>query len=149
MPDIGYVRFVTHRMDDVSLTWQGVFHAVTELKRSEQLEPYIWNWLEHDLGWLNEHLPVPACFRERGASEGVCWFHPNALEPIARVRSLAALLREHGVVVRMMKSYEPGRLIYEDRWQIVAKPNQRLTWRRRKPRKQGYAYRKRPGRRRR
>lgn len=78
MPGIGYVRFVTHRMDEASLTWQGVFHAVTELKRSEKLDPYVWDWLEHDLGWLNKHLPVPACFRERGADEGVCWFHPRA-----------------------------------------------------------------------
>ena len=136
MSDLGYVRFVTHRIDDLSLTWQGIIHAVTDFKNQNDLESYVYDWVHHDLGWLNEYLPVPSCFRqpETGADEGVCWFHPSASEPIARVRSLSAILEEHGIPVRMLWSPNPGRVIYEDRWQIVAAPRPRVMWRRRKPR---------------
>ena len=134
MAATGYVRFVTYDINAHSLTWQGVFHAVTDLKYREELEAYVYDWLDHDLEWLNEHLAVPPCFREQDVDEAVCWFHPRAHEPISRVRSLAAALDEHGVRVRMIRSCDPGRVIYEDRWQIVAAPRPPIVWHRRNPR---------------
>lgn len=104
MPCSDYIRFVTYQIDPNALVWQGVFQAVIALKYSRGVEPYLLDWIAHDLGWLNEHLPAPQCLGYRETDEAVCWFRPDAVEPIARVRSLVAVLEEHGTSVRMIHS---------------------------------------------
>jgi glutathione S-transferase len=77
--------------------------------------------LEEDLHWFEEHLPVPP--RERFVDgRGISWFLTGAQPSIARVWSIISILREHGVGVRKIRTRHPGRVIYEDRLQIVALP---------------------------
>ena len=71
------------------------------------------------------HLKSPAVLREDGNERALSWFHPRATRPIEKVRSIAALLEEHGIVVDMIKTDDPGIVIYEDGWQVVAKPRRR------------------------
>ena len=68
------------------------------------------------------HLKSPACLREPGNSRAISWFHPRALEPIRRVRAIVEIVREHGVQVEQVTTRDPGIVIYEDGWQVVAKP---------------------------
>lgn len=68
------------------------------------------------------HLKIPACLRERGNERAICWFKPEARIPIAYAWDMVAVLRERGHHVEMLKTAEPGTLLYEDGWQIVAKP---------------------------
>jgi len=44
--------------------------------------------------------------------------------------SLVALLREHGYHVDVLKTDDPGIVLYEDKWQVVAKPRKgrRISW---------------------
>jgi len=42
------------------------------------------------------------------------------------IRDLVALLEEHGVPVRMLRSSNPGRVVYEDEYQIVVEEWNRL-----------------------
>jgi hypothetical protein len=39
---------------------------------------------------------------------------------------LAALLREHGVPVRMLRSANPGKIVYQDAFQIVVEEWKKL-----------------------
>jgi hypothetical protein len=65
------------------------------------------------------------CLQAAEHRRAVCWFRPNARRAIEKVRSISALLAEHGVPVRMIKTGDPGIVVYQDRWQLVAKPRRR------------------------
>ncbi|MEM9348354.1 MAG: hypothetical protein AAGB26_17325 [Planctomycetota bacterium] len=123
-----YIRFVTDDSDPESRTNQGIFHAISAIRHRDDLEDYIHDWIDEEYGWMNDYLPVPDCFRGSSNAAAICWFRPDAGEVILRTRSLAALLGEHGVQVRMIRSASPGCVIYEDNWQVVAKPRPAYTW---------------------
>jgi hypothetical protein len=99
-----------------------VFQAAYSLRDEGSLEDYEQEWLDTELKWLKMHLESPDCLREQGNHRAICWFKPEATRPIEKVRSIVALLEEKGVKVQMLKTDSPGVVIYEDGWQVVAKP---------------------------
>lgn len=38
---------------------------------------------------------------------------------------LVAVLRSYGAIVELLKTAKPGTIIYEDKWQVAAKPSLR------------------------
>ena len=125
-----YVRFVVGRQDPDSGSLEGVFQAAFALRDSGVLAAWEEEWLERELAWLRMHLKEPACLMNPEHRRAICWFHPRAKRPIEKVRSIAALLGERGVHVEAITSRDPGLVIYEDGWQVVAKPRHRRTGRR-------------------
>jgi hypothetical protein len=122
------IRFCLLCRDPQSHSPQGVFQAAIGLRDAERLEPYEEEWLERDLGWLRMHLPSPPCLRDDGNRRAICWFKPTtARRAIDRVRGIVALLAARGLAVRMVTTAEPGSVIYEDPWQVVAKPRRRAA----------------------
>ena len=119
------VRFCILRRDPYSHSPQGVFHAAFDLRDNDRLTCAEEEWLAREMAWLNMHLPVPDCLRKAVNDRAICWFKPEAHRPIAMVRSIAALLETKGVFVEMVTTDEPGTVIYEDRWQVVAKPHRK------------------------
>ena len=103
----------------------GVFQAAYRLQDSGDLAEHELLVLKDAMDWLDEHLEPPACLEKTANAAAICWFRPEAKRPIEKVRAIAALLEEHGWIVRMVKTDRPGKVIYEDGWQVVAKP-----WRR-------------------
>ncbi len=117
-----YVRFTTQEIDRDSGSLLGVIHAAGILENAGALEAYEIDWFREDLAWLNMHLKVPACLDDWENRRAICWFRPHATRPMAKTRSVAALLREHGVPVRMHTCADPGIVVYCDGWQVAAKP---------------------------
>lgn len=132
-----YVRFVSPRQNADSGFLEGVFAALSELRDGGELEDWQLDWLRKEYDWLNMHLKVPACLSRPENRRAICWFHPRAKRPIEKVRSLAALLEEHGRPIQMIKTRDPGQIIYEDGWQVVAKPRHRRTGKRARPETDG------------
>jgi hypothetical protein len=58
----------------------------------------------------------------RKKNDAISWFKNAAIEHLARVRELAAILDNHGVTVRALKAKRVGYVVYEDEYQIVAEP---------------------------
>jgi len=116
------VRFVIGQRDEVSHVSQGVFQAAVALRDRSQLSVYEYDQLHDDLSWLGTHLESPSVLSNAGTERAICWFHPRTEKPIARVRSIARLLNEHGHHVRMLTTDRPGTIIYEDDWQVAAYP---------------------------
>jgi hypothetical protein len=127
-----FVRFCLRRPDANSHSPQGVFQAAMGLRDAGELEPYEEEWLERDLGWLRMHLPSPDCLRDWGNHRAICWFRPTARDAIDKVRGMVALLESRGIIVQMVTTADPGTVVYEDRWQVVAKPLRRRAARRRR-----------------
>lgn len=74
--------------------------------------------------WLNDHIPCPPFSEKKKAGEwtadAVAWFRTTAREPINRLRPLIQVLRAHGLMVRTVFTNNPGRIVYRDKWQVVA-----------------------------
>jgi len=121
-PVVRYVRFQTKRQDSDSHRPSGIFVALYDLRDSGELATHDADELNKHLDWLKMHLKSPACLKDIGNERAISWFHPRAKEPIRRVRAIVEILREYGVVIDQITTDHPGTVLYEDGWQVVAKP---------------------------
>lgn len=123
-----YLRFVVGEIDEDSQRELGVFHAIGYLREQGRLFPYEEE--QHDLirEWFNKNLEKPTRFTTskgafyRNKNRAISWFKDSAQEHLDRVRSLVAILENHGVAVQMLKVNRVGYIVYEDEYQIVAEP---------------------------
>lgn len=120
-----YLRFVIPRKDEDSRARQGILVAAHKLRDEGDLEPYEHEVLRGALAWFNEHLRIPPVLDEPESARAISWFKSDADAPIERMWQLSNVLRARGVAVELLKTEEPGTIVYEDKWQIVAKPSPR------------------------
>jgi hypothetical protein len=124
-----FVRFVVGADRENAAWLNGVIGEAQRLDAAGELFRHESKQLSETFDWLNENLPCPP-FQEKLRSgdwtrEAVCWFKPGAGEPLGRIWDIVAVLREHGTPVRMVTARNPGRIVYEDRFQVVAET---LAW---------------------
>ena len=123
-----YIRFVIGARDPDSGRDLGIFQAVYDLRDLGKLHPYEEAHVEELRQWFNVHLERPARFTTskppyyRKMNRAISWFKDSAQEHICRVREFVAILENHGVGVRMIKSDRVGYIVYEDEHQVVAEP---------------------------
>ena len=75
--------------------------------------------LESIYGWFNRNLPCPPFSSSGWTRDAVSWFKDSAKESITRMRELSVLLESHGRLVRTLRSKNPGKVLYEDDFQVV------------------------------
>lgn len=56
----------------------------------------------------------------------MAWFKDSAEESITQFRMFAALLEQHNLSVRMLRSGNPGKILYEDSFQVVVEEWKKL-----------------------
>lgn len=124
-----FVRFVISRKDPDSEVSQGVFAAASDLRHSGQLAPHEQDELDGAIDWFADHLKTPSRFNRsaskghyRRTTKGISWFKPTATDHVAQIRRMAAVMNEHGWLVSMIKTRNPGYIVYEDDYQVVAEP---------------------------
>lgn len=119
-----FVRFVVGSDAENAAWLTGVITEARLLRDAGELYDYESERLEAIYDWFDEHLPCPPFHRKRRSGEwtrdAVAWFRAEAVEPIRRIWDIVAILREHGVPVRMVTTERPGKIVYEDEFQIVA-----------------------------
>lgn len=81
--------------------------------------------LEATYAWFNDNVPVPPFEASGWSRDAVAWFKDDATS-VEQIWHLVALLREHGQNVRMLRSRNPGKLLYEDDHQVVVEEWQEL-----------------------
>ncbi len=119
-----YLRFVVGS-DSENASWlTGVFTEARLLLDDGRLYRHEAEWLAGTFAWFNEHLPCPP-FSSKIRSgewtpEAVSWFRDDAGEPLKRIWDIVALLEEHDVKVRIVRTDRPGKIVYRDRFQVVA-----------------------------
>ncbi|MEK8171626.1 hypothetical protein NKH77_25965 [Streptomyces sp. M19] len=67
--------------------------------------------------------PTPR-LRRTGEPGAVAWFKSSSRELIGRVDGYLEILAAHGVECRMLRSTDPGRVVYEDAYQVVVVPRE-------------------------
>ena len=103
----------------------GIFQLAYELKHSSVTAKYDDRQIRRDLKWLGMHLKAPNVLDKDQHFRAICWFKDTAREPLKRIWSMKRILEEYGYWIDVIKTEQPGNIIYEDGWQVVAKPRRR------------------------
>lgn len=114
-----FIRFETRYRCDGSARPLGVFRTAGKVAERTDLDKWTRDWLVDRTEWFNEHLPAP---RQANLDcKAVFWFCPQT-EMVHEVWDLVAALREIGVTVEQRWTQMPGKIVYEDEFQIAAIP---------------------------
>jgi hypothetical protein len=107
----------------------GIFEDAYRLAESSVLTAGERGSLRERLNWFDQNLPKPSRFNRskskgfyRRATKGVSWFKPTATDHLRHAREIAVLMEAAGHAVREITATQPGYVVYEDEFQIVAEP---------------------------
>ena len=114
-----FLRFVVGGDGENHRLLTGVVTEARLLRDKGELAIYEEEQLEQIYAWLNEHLPCPPFSTAGWSRDAVSWFKDTASQSIEKMRELSALLQSHGRLVRVLRSENPGKVLYEDSFQLV------------------------------
>jgi len=114
-----FLRFVVGGDDEDHRQLTGLITEAKLLRDQGALTVDEEELLQSTYDWFNAHLPCPPYESVGWSREAVSWFKDSALAPIHRMRTLAALLESHDLLVRVLRSKNPGKVLYEDEYQVV------------------------------
>ena len=117
-----FLRFQGQQPNLGTASKLGIFQLAFELRDRRDLPSYAFDELQSNLAWLKLHLKSPEILDDDEHYRAIAWFKPDAHEPLKRVWAIKAVLEEFGYQIDLIKSNTPGLVIYEDDWQIIAKP---------------------------
>jgi hypothetical protein len=119
-----FVRFVIGSISENAYRLDGVFSRAGELRESGALGKEPTDRLAALLDWFNQCLPVPPFAQiradQRWSKRIVCWFWGTQNVAVRVMWTMVKLLQEGGTPVRFITTIRPGRILYKDRFQIVA-----------------------------
>ena len=121
-----YLRFVVNEFSEEANQRLGIFHAIRYLKDDGEFLPYELAQAEQTMNWFSNNLESPLDYLNKQKSKKsdvfVSWFKVSAKLHIQKVREFAILLESKGVIVEQLKTNSPGKIVYEDDYQVFAKP---------------------------
>jgi hypothetical protein len=116
------IRFATLASDPDSGHTSGILVAAHSLRDEGDLTSAEHEELRLLLAWFTQNLPVPKMLVNTEHRRAISWFKPTATEAIRRMWDLKRLMEVHGHHVNVLRCSEPGSVLYQDEWQVVAKP---------------------------
>ncbi|GAA3570645.1 hypothetical protein GCM10022419_059360 [Nonomuraea rosea] len=105
----------------------GIFAACHHLRRQGRLTSADDELFTEVDDWFIARLPYPPFYADGNSIRAVPWFKPAAAELITALAPLEALLRRYSVAYDVVRSPDPGTIIYEDVFQIGVLPYARVT----------------------
>jgi hypothetical protein len=128
-PDRIYIRFVCYQLVASRRQRLGLFQAIADARECEDAQPWALKQIGELYGWFQQNLRVPSLVSSAGwkgaGQPGLSWFKPVATEHIKRMHQLKLALEACGVHVDILTTRDPGRVIWQDRHQLVAEPGNR------------------------
>ena len=120
-PRAVFLRFSIPDRHPFSERRSGLFVAAYRLLRRGEVDAGLRATLEAELDWFGEHLPSPDLDEERAI-----FFRSDGGESLCRIWTMLHLLRSAGLQPWMQSVRSPGRVVYEDEYQVAAIPWTRL-----------------------
>ncbi|MDO9587251.1 MAG: hypothetical protein Q7J13_04890 [Brevundimonas sp.] len=129
VPDKTYIRFVCFQSIGRQRSRLDLFKAINEAVESEHAAGWAIAEARKLSGWFNANLAIPKAFSTGGhkgfGQPGLSWFKPVATEHIRRMHRLKLALEECGIHVEVLTTRDPGLIVWQDQFQIVAEPRGR------------------------
>ena len=110
-----FLRFV---VGHPSIGRVGLFRSSKRIESDKELPAAARSELRAAFRWFDANLPVP----RRLPRSAVCWFRADAGESLERLRVLVEIYRMLGYPVWMQATRNPGRVVYQDDYQVAAVP---------------------------
>jgi hypothetical protein len=108
---------------------EGIFNAAYDLRDETRAPVQHREVLDGLLSWFEANLATPRRFNRtkskgyyRRNTAGVSWLKPSALDHVAKLRALAAVLEKNGYQISEITTDRPGYVVFEDDHQVVAEP---------------------------
>ncbi|MDB5658737.1 MAG: hypothetical protein JWS10_1352 [Cypionkella sp.] len=125
-----YLRFVTERVSKHDGRREGFFQTCYSVWRGAETPEFAVKELRLLLDWFDANLDEPTAFNRSTSKKnmvnrngvGLSWFRPEASKHIAKAFDAAAIIEQFGFPVTVLKSTQPGYIVFEDTFQIVAIP---------------------------
>lgn len=119
-----YIRFVVHKLDEDAFVEKGLFSAMGDLVYHDVLYKYEDKLRIEIATWFSKNLDVPEAFtsRKKIKLKAISWFKESAKIHIDQMRAYAQILEAHDVLVKQIMTKKPGKIVYEDDFQIAAIP---------------------------
>ena len=117
-----YLRFTLQMQDPWSRRKLGLLVAAHEIRDEADLSVEEHETIREALAWFNMHLKTPAVLARADSDRALSWFKSDAREPLRRMWALAEIVERFGYGVEFHKTKDPGTILYEDGWQVVARP---------------------------
>ncbi|MEM9017013.1 MAG: hypothetical protein AAGC68_08360 [Verrucomicrobiota bacterium] len=117
-----YLRFIV-RTDHPSRTrCTGVVASLRILGEEGRLPDYQVEYSQEIFDQLNEGLPCPPFEESDWSAECVSWFKDTepAQKWISVFRDIISILEDSDIEVGMLTTDRPGKIVYEDDFQVVA-----------------------------
>lgn len=121
-----FIRFVVGADGEHHRSLTGLITEARLLRGKGVLSNYETDFLEKTYEWFNTNLPCPPFSKNDWPHDAVSWFKDSATDAIKKMRELAVLLEQHGALVRMLRSKNPGKVLYEDNYQVVVEEWKKL-----------------------
>ncbi|GAB3533655.1 hypothetical protein GCM10027403_08050 [Arthrobacter tecti] len=124
---VSYVRFQSAHANAHG-RYAGIFGLANGLAREGQLSAADHAWWRTSNDWCNAAYPDPstvdASIYDRAVNPAAqAWFKGSAAPLLAKVDEYMELLQRYGVECVRVTSKDPGRVLYEDDFQIVVDPH--------------------------
>lgn len=119
---MSYIRFSIQERDTDSGHATGILVAGHTLRDEGDLDAQEHQQLREVLAWFNENLMLPEGLKDHSTRRAISWFKPTAGAFIRKMWELKTLLELHGFHVNLLRTTDPGTVIYEDDDQVVAVP---------------------------
>ena len=121
-----FIRFVVGTDGEHHRSLTGVITEARLLREENKLSPYEEEWLEGIYDWFNSYLPCPPFSTGQFPTHAVAWFKAESSEFIARMWDIVAIIEDHDVPVHLLRSHNPGKIVYEDEYQVLVEEWRRL-----------------------
>lgn len=113
------VRFVVPSMKSL-----GIIRAINLCKEKFSKEEE--KSIEEIFTYYNTQLPIPERFHrsknKHAKNVAISWFKDNAKKQIELARKLCEILERCNIMTEMISTNNPGKILYEDEYQVVAIP---------------------------
>lgn len=113
----------------------GIITIAQELLSKQQLSTEEQAQVKNIFAWLNENIPCPPFSQKlrKGiwSRDAVSWFYFHARAPIRKMRPLIKILRLHKCRVGTLQTDYPGKIVYRDKFQVVAE-TPKIKWTKRR-----------------
>jgi len=123
------IRFVSGRAHPDTGMEEGIFCAAGDLRDGSLISVPDRQLLEALLSWFAANLATPERFNRskskgyyRRRTQGISWIKPGAVEHVAKMHALRAILEKNGYQISQMTTDRPGYVVFEDDHQVVAEP---------------------------